>query len=433
MAKPANPIKGLIGAFKNPQSRPRMIIWTGTIVLVFAAVMITTLGITSTKWFCANGCHKVQDDTIAAYEHGSHSNISCIACHMPVNGSAVTFMLHKVEAMKELYETVTDGYELPLNGESKLAMEEVKFPDEQCTQCHSENRVVTPAAGVIIDHKVHAKNKVRCVVCHNRVAHPEDQVKFTLKDPQTKKLNHAHENWIKMEACFRCHGAEEREKAAAEGNTTTAAFAPGTEGAKAEGEKKPAEGAKSEGEAKAASAGAEGEGGEEGIPVKPAPGKCSVCHPKGFELKPKSHQVKGFFTPGDPAASKGHGKLKEDEPGLCVTCHDERKFCTGCHGVQMPHPSDFKDQHGKQFKKGGKIADNGKIAVCVKCHGTGATGTAATATSLEFCNACHHKGGDPKRPWRPQHPEVVRTKGATACFDCHDPVYCAHCHVSRIK
>jgi hypothetical protein len=24
--------------------------------------------------------------------------------------------------------------------------------------------------------------------------------------------------------------------------------------------------------------------------------------------------------------------------GYCQTCHNERVFCDGCHGVQMPHP-----------------------------------------------------------------------------------------------
>ena len=85
--------------FKDPKRRPRYIIWTGAALMVFAAVMIVALGVTSTRWFCAEGCHKVQDDTIIAYERSAHRNVSCMACHMPPNADPVTFILHKAEAL----------------------------------------------------------------------------------------------------------------------------------------------------------------------------------------------------------------------------------------------------------------------------------------------------------------------------------------------
>ena len=53
--------------FKDPATRPRYIIWALVAVLVIAGVMIPVLGVTSTRWFCSEGCHKVQDDTITAY------------------------------------------------------------------------------------------------------------------------------------------------------------------------------------------------------------------------------------------------------------------------------------------------------------------------------------------------------------------------------
>jgi hypothetical protein len=58
-----------LAGFKDPVRRPRYIIWTAVAVLVFAAFMVPVLGVTSTRWFCAQSCHKVQDDTIVAYEH----------------------------------------------------------------------------------------------------------------------------------------------------------------------------------------------------------------------------------------------------------------------------------------------------------------------------------------------------------------------------
>ncbi len=37
----------------------------------------------------------------------------------------------------------------------------------------------------------------------------------------------------------------------------------------------------------------------------------------------------------------------------CYTCHDKQRFCNGCHGVEMPHPDEFK----KSGKVHGKIGE----------------------------------------------------------------------------
>ena len=142
-----------LAGFKDPVRRPRYIVWTIVVLLAFIAFMIPLLGVTSTRWFCSNACHKVQDDTIVAYQRSSHSNISCMSCHMPVGASPVTFMMHKVEALGELYLTITNKFELPLNGEDEYAL---TLPSSQCTQCHNlANRPVSPSAGLKIDHDKH--------------------------------------------------------------------------------------------------------------------------------------------------------------------------------------------------------------------------------------------------------------------------------------
>jgi hypothetical protein len=329
----------------DPLRRPRYIIWTGVIVLTLFIVMALALGITSSRWFCAEGCHKVQDDTIISYAHSSHSNISCLACHMPVNASPVTFMFHKVEALGELYLTVTNKYELPLNAGDKLALDKDKMASTQCTQCHNmATRPVTPAAGIIIDHKAHADRGIQCTMCHNRTAHPED---FDLTLPGNKK----HQDFMKMEACFRCHGL---------------------------------------------GAGAK------------APGKCTACHTAEFELKPASHREKSFYP-------EGHAQLAQQDRKYCSMCHDAKTFCSKCHGLEMPHPKSFLKTHGALGKQ--------NPVVCAKCHAQGTSGTL-------FCNACHHQGSDASKPWIPQHPAAVKVQGAQACFGCHNPTFCAQCHVA---
>ncbi len=380
-----------LAGFKDPIRRPRYILWSLVAVLVIAGVMIAALGITSTRWFCSEGCHKVQDDTILAYERSVHSEVSCMACHMPVNSDPITFILHKAEALGELYLTVTGNYELPLNGSSHVAL---SMSSEQCTQCHNlERRTVTPSPGILIDHEVHGTADVTCAICHNRVAHVED-FELTLKDPTTGEANRPHADFMSMTACFRCHS---------QGETP--------------------------------------EGGLE------APGACAACHPAGFELKPKSHFEEGFYPAGHAklaseetsrvrefaahegdeaqheAAERSHGGgggvgealVKLEALNECYTCHAE-KFCSDCHGLPMPHPEDFSEGHGDLGKKDPKV--------CATCHGD----------ADRFCDECHHGSAmgveyTAGTQWRTLHPATVSQTGAKACFECHNPTYCAACHV----
>ncbi len=243
----------LVSGFKDPARRPRYVIWTGVGVIALAAVAMVAIGVTSSYWFCANGCHAVQDDTITAYQASTHSEISCLACHMPVNAGPISFVLHKAEALGELYLTWTGNYEIPLNGESHLALE---MASTQCTQCHTTNRAITPSKGIIIDHEIHAENDVACTVCHNRIAHDEAGMTFVNVDPKTGELNAGHDDFMTMTACFRCHTQDD------------------TDG---------------------------------------PPGACEACHPADFELKPANHFEAGFYELGGD--SHLHAELAREALG----------------------------------------------------------------------------------------------------------------------
>jgi len=388
----------LIEAFKDPHRRPRLIIWAGLLTITLVLFTILSLGVTSTRWFCENACHKVQDDTITAYRASSHSNISCMACHGPADGSPVKFVLHKAEALGELYMAVTKSYSLPLNATDEVAAE---MPTEQCTQCHSPERKVTPDKGIIIDHSAHMKRGITCTTCHNRVAHPEKKnLQLMLTDPRTGKPNRKHEDYMTMTGCFRCHG--------------------------------------------------QGKGAR-------APGSCRTCHPKDFSLKPASHLESGFYMKG--GESGGHAKLavadlarieqnraareaapaeKEvanadgrttihpepmDQVSYCGTCHDKATFCVSCHGTVMPHPANWKKNHGREGRK--------NLQVCANCHAKGPS--AAKGAGTAFCSDCHHKVPDKTKPWIKQHFIVAKEQGIAPCYQCHDPVFCAKCHVAGGK
>ncbi len=373
-------MRQLIKAFRDPNTRPRAIAWAGAAFFALVALTVAALGVTSTRWFCSEGCHKVQDDTILAYQASPHSEISCMACHMPVGSGPVKFVLHKAKALGELYLTVTGTYHLPLNDGSHLALDEHEMGSGQCTQCHGSNRKVTPSKGILIDHAAHAEKHIWCTVCHNRVAHVEN-FELTLTDPKSGEPNRKHEDFMKMRACFRCH-------------TQTP------------GELKEDGKAAKEGDAK------------EGLVPQEAPGECSACHPAGFELRPASHFEAGFYTRSGDSA--GHAQGAKQDKAYCAMCHNEERFCDACHKVPMPHPDGFTDDHGE--------SGTAQPGVCANCHNKSGRPTADT----EFCNACHHEGSDPTKPWVPQHFVSVRDKGAGACFDCHAPTFCARCHVRSI-
>ncbi|MBS3957052.1 MAG: NapC/NirT family cytochrome c [Clostridiales bacterium] len=390
-----------LSGFKDPLRRPRYIIWTGVAVLVLAAVMIVALGATSTYWFCAEGCHKVQDDTIIAFNRSSHSNVSCMACHMKVNADPITFVLHKAEALGELYLTATNKFSLPLNPTSHLALDAKYMGSEQCTQCHNlATRPVTPSPGIIIDHDVHSEAEIHCTVCHNRVAHRED-FELTLTDPNTGEPNRKHENFMLMTACFRCH--------------TLISESPG------------------------------------GIV---APGACEACHTPGFELRPDSHFEEGFYPRGhadlalaeleqEAQAADGDGSayaaeeetLGPDAPmykrlaqlpavaeiDYCSTCHVTDTFCGGCHGMEMPHPVEFVEKTHSESAAS-------QPEKCMMCH---------TSVDPAFCDSCHHgvESGwefETEVAWGgSQHAEAVRTNGVPGCLGvCHEPAYCQDCHTA---
>jgi nitrate/TMAO reductase-like tetraheme cytochrome c subunit len=343
-----------LAGFRDPVRRPRWIITTGVVLIAVATLLVPVLAATSSRAFCAAApCHAIQADALTAYENSSHSEISCLACHMPVNADPVTFLGHKVEVGVAGIVGVVEGMDPPINPESELAMNTKYMPEDRCTQCHSANRRLTPSKGIIIDHAVHSKSGVTCTQCHNRIAHDETGIKLT-------KGAKPHEDFMKMEACFRCHDLEGKKKAG---------------------------------------------------------GDCKLCHTATFVLKPAAHLEPGFYA--KYGASTGHAKAaKADTTGrYCSSCHIRSKFCDGCHGMTLPHPKDFIKTHGPAGKS--------TPAVCANCHAK----SSSTSSGTEFCNACHHKQGDSSKPWIPQHFVVVAAQGANSCFECHNPTFCAHCHV----
>ncbi len=273
--------------FRNSDTRPKAIIWSSVFILVLAgfAVAVGVIA-TSTRMFCTHSCHKVQDDAIASYKASAHANISCMACHEPVNANPMQFAKAKIKSGLEVIPTVRGTYTFPLNKGSAYALNAHEMGSKQCTQCHGTNRKITPATGLKIDHAIHAKEGVTCTSCHNRAGHDESGIKLSLKG------NSKHEDFTEMDACFRCHGLEGEHEAA---------------------------------------------------------GECITCHPAGFELVPETHKTGNWLNGEHSEAAKeslreyGAAGVEAEEllkEGVaervakpvehCSTCH-KKSFCDDCH------------------------------------------------------------------------------------------------------
>ncbi|HAL29803.1 MAG TPA: hypothetical protein DCP20_03685 [Coriobacteriia bacterium] len=362
-------------------SRPQRMMWLGVLIIAFLGFVLGSTTATSTNWFCTQPCHNVHDDNTLTFNAGSHVMMSCAACHEPFEGGLIALTLAKIEVAPDLIPTVLGTYPMPLNENHSVALE---MGDEFCTQCHDlGTREVNASYGIIIDHAAHTDRGITCASCHNRVAHPEEGIEYQ------QEGNRHHEDWMVMDACYRCHGLE----------------------ADAE-----------------------------------APGECSACHTEKFDLIPASHDAAGWYeafgeSGGHAAAyteeasrvaqaeewvagleEVHHSEAPEDlgyerTVNTCYTCH-LKQYCTDCHGVEMPHPAGFSEDHGDLGLSNPQS--------CATCHARSEEEVAGN----EFCNACHHPDSTPGTSWIDQHWVSVRDSGGSACFECHNPTYCATCHVS---
>lgn len=99
---------------------------------------------------------------------------------------------------------------------------------------------------------------------------------------------------------------------------------------------------------------------------------CSTCHPDDYCTK-----CHGLPLPHPASFGNEHGKETQNPEVDCFQCH-ERDFCTDCHGIEMPHPEDFLPTHSG-------IADSSEDPVCLRCH------------IADDCVECHVKHTHPGR------------------------------------
>lgn len=361
----------LIEWLKEMDNAARMRLMLTLVVVEFVLIFATlsAITITSQPSFC-NICHEMRAD-VRAWKSSSHAEVTCYSCHS--EGNLTAFLVHKVESLKEVYFHLTNEFEKPINGDGEYGW---KMSNEPCKRCHSLNRRVTPHKGIIIDHLKHEQKSITCVTCHNRAGHPTEHMKgyvgekkaeeakvkiaFKVGKEETASIeSKPYEDRIKMRFCMVCHTGEK------------------------------------------------GKG----------PRECETCHPPGFELKPEDHNNPDWLPPQDRLQSVHafHAKEAKARMADCLSCH-QQKFCVDCHGVEIPHPEKWKNEHKNLVRTA--------VEKCIRCH-----------PQTNFCEACHHQYNPAEGPWVSRlpgaslHPNAVRVRGAADCFNCHNPVFCAHCHV----
>lgn len=148
---------------------------------------------------------------------------------------------------------------------------------------------------------------------------------------------------------------------------------------------------------------------------KKASAKCDTCHYKDGQEKavPTVRVAPWAITHGAKwTKTHGMGNLK-----TCSVCHTD-VFCTDCHGMQLPHGSNWPLLHGKAaVKNQDELRPGDKARSCVGCH------------LSSFCEGCHQIAMPHPARFLQVHKKEYARHGKAVCMNCHIQTDCDECHV----
>ncbi|PLR91921.1 cytochrome c3 family protein [Bacillus sp. T33-2] len=422
--------------WKNPVNR-----WRALFVVLFASIAMFgvaygAIAYTSEPQFCSF-CHEMSPEFIT-FEESAHSQIKCVQCH--VDPGVVNTVIHKVESLKEVYYHVV--------GPPDPIVQTVPVMNKNCTQCHSENRLVTATGDLIVNHEGHIKEDIPCITCHSGVAHAkvverginhQKDLDFWKKE-NAEKLVKAEYMKPNMGTCIDCHdkvnkgerpwkdiqyslpenthGEKHEEKAdghaeAATLDTTEAAAPATTEVALSEEEQKALDDKHSQEIILQAI-------GKQKKDVKLSM-ECSTCHKE--VSTPANHQSADW--------NLNHGGNAVEELDKCLNCHQDQKWIK-----KLPK------QDIVSLIEAGATKDEYKPNLHV---------VKTDSRESNFCSSCHayrppgHLQSD---EWLTAHADKAKTDNQKAeCYVCHErakpdeaskvkaptDVYCEFCHRTGFK
>jgi nitrate/TMAO reductase-like tetraheme cytochrome c subunit len=361
-----------------------------TIISCFTLVIVFLgwVGVhqTTSSAFCSL-CHNMKPE-LNTWQASSHSNIECVACHIPPG--PVNFVKTEAKQVVKLYDYATDNYVAPIRQITPIS-------NAACEQCHDmNNRKVTTSGDITIPHDKHLAKGVLCVKCHQGVAHGDiADRKVTFKadydkwDSSIGKLMMSQRDAFapNMDTCMECHKNRK---------VTTECRACHTTGMLPDSHKDPVF--------------KEGEHGKLAqIHLK----DCNNCHQymsdtpvDGFTTVPEYQQI----------LDKGKPKL----PVTAAMYAKQNTFCKKCHGIMPPsHKGDWMSTHGQHA--------NQNLEQCMACHDNNIK-TADSVINIS-CGSCH-PSSHYNHQWKSVHPITLPEKPqvTTFCLTCHNANKCASCH-----
>jgi nitrate/TMAO reductase-like tetraheme cytochrome c subunit len=406
--------------WKNPVNR-----WKLLVVLLF--VFIFGLGFvggaiayTNNPSFCSL-CHEMAPEHVT-FEKSSHSEITCVQCH--IKPGNVNMVLHKVESLKEVYYHIV--------GPPDPIVQTVAVLDENCLQCHSEQRDVSPTGDLIVAHNDHIKEGISCITCHSGVAHAK-AVERGINDSSTydswtlansDKLMGKENMNPNMGTCVDCHTQVNEGKKPWKDPTYALPENPNEGHGKKDEEKvAKAEDKKDKKEEKT---------NPQTLVLKKVSKQmtdvklsmeCSTCHKE--IATPQDH------TNGD--WSQNHGDSATQNLDQCINCHKDSKW------IKVLGKEDIKELLRGSTKE--------------ESYTPNVTVVKKEARENQYCKSCHEKRPEShvdSYTWLTDaHADNARTNEAKAkCFVCHDrdkvekstddvkaqnDVYCQYCHRTGFK
>lgn len=325
---------------KKPKPK-RELSWRRFLVLMAGLIVFGIVGyfgvfeLTATSKYCIK-CHEMRPEYVT-WKASSHSQFECVACHKEPG------VLGDLKAAAKSAGILATHMTQPSDSPIKMKF---KVDDEVCSNCHSQNRSVTPPGDLLVPHDRHAKRGVACVQCHKGIAHGnivDRQARLKIDLVDWTEHTGANQMTAKnvnppMDACLNCHSIR---------NVTT---------------------------------------------------KCSICHSQ--VVIPATHKTKAWLADGQ------HGFEARKGIRECHKCHSytfsgdykpfgmdvnqyikQNEFCTDCHSTKRP-PS-----HGTAEKNWMPIhftrAYSKGLNSCLTCHFLNKPKVESPNTIKVYCNSCH--------------------------------------------
>lgn len=413
--------------WKNPVNRWKLLFVSLFAFIALLGVMYGAVAATSTPTFCKT-CHEMAPEHVT-FTASAHNQISCVQCHVkPGIGNT---LVHKVEALKEVYYHIV--------GPPNPIAQTVPVLNENCEQCHSQNRLVTATGDLKVNHKGHIEEGIPCITCHSGVVHAKaverglnTQENLDYWTPENaEKLMGEQYMRPNMGTCIDCHDQVNQGKKPWK---DIAYSLPESTHGKEHEEKESSKEENHDAEATEVSA-AEAEKvshqktqdiilqavGKQKQDVKLSM-ECFTCH---IEINtPKNHD--------NVAWNQSHGGDALDRLDECIDCHQDSKW------IKV-----FAKQDIQQLLKGSTDKEKyTKNIVVVKNE----------SRQNHFCSTCHANrppGHVDSDTWLTAHASEAQTNEAKSnCYVCHDKekpneastdikaptdVYCQFCHRTGFK